>query len=76
MPQISLYVRKESLKKYAAAARQEKKSVSNWACEHLDQVVASKWPPNYFKLFGCIKDPTFKRPPQGSFADDLPRKSL
>lgn len=78
MPQMSLYARKESLRKYAAAARREKKSVSTWAREHLDEVVVaeSKWPKDYFKLFGCLKDPTFKRPDQGSFADDLPRHSL
>ena len=76
MSQMSLYVRKDSLRKYTAAARREKKSVSNWARDHLDEVVASKWPKDFFKYFGCIKDPTFKRPPQGSFADDIPRKSL
>lgn len=76
MPQVSLYVPEKALKKYAAAARRERKSVSNWAREHLDEAVASNWPKDYFKLFGCMTDPTFSRPPQGSFADDALRKSL
>ena len=64
MPQISLYIDKESLKRITAAAKREKKSVSAWARERLVREPRAAWPEELLHTYGSLKDSAIERPPQ------------
>lgn len=64
MPQISLYIDKESLKRITAAAKRDKKSVSAWARERLVREPRAEWPAEFVAALGSVPDGTLKRPPQ------------
>jgi hypothetical protein len=74
MPQVSIYVDRETLKKIAQAARKERSSVSKWVQKSIRRSLGSGWPDSYERLFGSLKDMGFERPPQGSFGDDVRRE--
>jgi hypothetical protein len=64
MPQISLYIDKESLKRITAAAKRDKKSVSAWARERLVREPRAAWPDELINTYGSLKDSAIERPPQ------------
>lgn len=64
MPQISLYIDKESLKRITAAAKRDKKSVSAWARERLVREPRAAWPEDLLNTYGSLKDSDLQRPPQ------------
>ena len=74
MPQVSIYVDRETLKKIARAAKKERSSVSKWVQKSIRRSLGSGWPDSYEKLFGSLEDMDFDRPPQGSFDDDVRRE--
>lgn len=76
MPQISLYVDKETLKKVNKAANLSNKSVSEWVAHKIKHTLKMSWPEGYFSLFGIVKDRTFKRPTKKSFSNDIKREAL
>lgn len=76
MPQISLYVDKETLKKVNKAANLSNKSVSEWVAHKIKYTLKMNWPEGYFSLFGIVKDRTFKRPPKKSFSNDIKRETF
>lgn len=76
MPQISLYVDKETLNKIEKAAERENISISRWVGKHLRKVIQGDYPPGYFELFGSIADDTFTSPQKSSFKDDSKREQL
>ena len=76
MPQLSLYIDKDTLNKIEKAAKNEKKSISKWVCNRLRQSLINTWPDDFFQLFGSIKDDSFKRPEQLSYNNDLPREKV
>lgn len=76
MPQISLYVDKNTLKKVSKAARLSKTSVSEWVTRKIKHSLKTNWPDEFFTLFGSIKDNTFKKPKLKSFSGDAKRESL
>jgi len=77
MGQFSLYIDSETLSRVEAAAKKESISVSRYIRKTLEESLRNDWPPGYFdELVGSIKDPSFCRPTQGDFADDLPRQRL
>ncbi len=55
MPQISLYIDKETLMRVEQAAHKEKVSISKWVGEKLERTVKKGYPEGYFDLFGSIK---------------------
>jgi hypothetical protein len=75
MPQISLYIDKETLSKIEKAANRDKVSISKWVGINLKKVIKDDYPKNYFDLYGSISDDSFSVPSL-SFKNDSKRESL
>jgi hypothetical protein len=75
MPQISLYVDKETLSRIERAAQNENISISRWVGEHIRKAMQDDYPADYFNLFGSIRDETFAVPTL-DFSDDTHREAL
>ena len=76
MPQISLYIDEDTLKKIALAAKTEKTSLSKWVVSKLREAIAHSWPENYGALFGSITDKAFTASGKMDFSADTLRKNL
>jgi hypothetical protein len=76
MPQISLYIDKETLKKVEKAANAEKISISKWVGKQLKKSLHSNYPEDFQNLFGSIQDESFTTPKRESFDADTKRESL
>lgn len=76
MPQISLYIDEDTLKKVENAARRRHISISKWVAEQIRTKVEPVYPEGFETLFGSIKDSTFQRPPQLRFDHETSRESL
>ncbi|MCW7470528.1 toxin-antitoxin system, antitoxin component [Leptospira kanakyensis] len=76
MPQLSLYIDQETLKKIELAAKKEKVSISQWVKGKLQSSFEKKWPDNYFQLYGSIEDESFKRPDSLSLKNDSKRETF
>lgn len=76
MPQISLYIDSPTLAKVEKAAKMEHLSISKWVKQKILGGLHRAWPENYFKLYGSLKDPSFKRHPGPDFESDIPRERL
>ena len=76
MPQLSLYIDKDTLKKLETAAKLERLSISKYVVQKLNESLNKAWPKNYRNLFGSIKDESFNVQRQNDFSKDLPRESL
>ncbi|MBN1501037.1 MAG: toxin-antitoxin system, antitoxin component [Spirochaetes bacterium] len=75
MPQISLYIDKETLIKIEKAAQREKISISKWVGKNIKKVINNDYPKGYFDLFGSISDESFDVK-KLSFKDDSKRESF
>ncbi|MCU0849216.1 MAG: toxin-antitoxin system, antitoxin component [Spirochaetes bacterium] len=75
MPQISLYIDKDTLSKIEKAASKEKISISKWVGKHIKKIIKDDYPQGYFELFGSIADESFKIKAL-SFKHDSERESL
>jgi hypothetical protein len=75
MPQISLYIDKDTLNKIEKAADKEKISISKWVGKNIKKVIKDDYPNGYFDLFGSINDPSFEISTL-SFKNDSKRESL
>ena len=75
MPQISLYVDKETLQKVEKAAKIERISISRWVGQRIKNAVNEEYPKGYFDLFGSIKDDSFIIDDLG-FNSELEREKL
>lgn len=58
MPQISLYIDEETLKKVEKAAKKEHVSISKWVGNNIKRAFKSEYPENYFELYSSVKDET------------------
>ena len=76
MPQLSLYIDEDTLKKIEIAAKIEKTSISKLVVKKLNESFKDKWPENFEKLFGSVSDKTFDLPSKLSFENDLKREQL
>jgi len=76
MPQISLYIDKETLKMVKKAADAEKTSISKWVGKQLKKSLQSNYPKDFENLFGSIRDESFTTPDRESFDMDAQRESL
>ncbi|TGN07227.1 CopG family transcriptional regulator [Leptospira ilyithenensis] len=76
MPQLSLYIDQETLKKIESAAKKEKVSISQWVKGKLQNSFEKKWPENYFMLYGAIDDDSFQQTKFPDFKADVPREFL
>ena len=76
MPQMTIYMDKETLKNIEHAAKMEHQSISQWVKNQLVKSLKSFWPENYFEVFGSLKDLKIERPPQPGFDNDVVREKL
>jgi len=75
MPQISLYIDKDTLSKIEKAAAKERISISKWVGKNIKKLLKEDYPPGYFELFGSITDESFEIKDL-SFEQDSKRDSL
>lgn len=64
MPQISLYIDDETLRKIERAASKNNVSVSKWMAEQIRLSVVAGYPEGYESLFGSVKEGELVRPEQ------------
>jgi hypothetical protein len=76
MPQISLYVDQETLKKIERSAEAKNMSMSKWVGETIQKYLVDEYPAGFFNLFGSAKDDTMIRPKQIDFAADIKREEI
>ncbi len=75
MPQISLYIDKDTLTKIEKAAAKERISISKWVGNNLKKTIKGNYPPGYFDLFGSITDESFEIE-KLSFDQDIKRENV
>jgi hypothetical protein len=76
MPQISLYIDEETLKKARRAAEQRNLSISRWVAEQIRSRVEAEYPAGFDDLFGSISDETSTEPSELPRSADTPRDSV
>ncbi len=76
MPQLSLYLNENILKKLEIASKIEHLSISKFVVKKFSESLNSSWPSNYDELFGSISDETFKVDKTMSFKNDSKREEL
>lgn len=75
MPQLSLYIDEDTLKKIELAAKIERLSLSKWVSSKLRDVIERSWPEGYGDLFGSITDENFSVPKDEDFSADAEREN-
>lgn len=76
MPQLTVYIDEDILKKIQIAAKIEHYSVSKWVKNKLTEALINTWPKDYFELFGSLAEEQFERPEQLKPGDDVRREKL
>jgi hypothetical protein len=76
MPQLSLYLDEETLKKVEKAAKINKVSVSKWVRNNVIRSLQDEWPEGFFELFGSIQDDSFRSPEELASIATVPREKL
>lgn len=76
MPQLSLYIDEETLRKLETAAKLENLSISKYVVQKLNETMSASWPNGYADLFGSIRDDSFDVTPPPEFSTDSPREAL
>jgi len=76
MPQISLYIDKETLEKVERAADNEQLSISKWVGKQLKKSLQANYPEDFQDLFGSIRDESFTIPDRKPADADAKRDSL
>ncbi len=76
MPQLSLYIDEETLKKVETAARMEHLSISKYVVGKLKESMNKAWPESYENLFGSIDDISFAAEREADFSSDTERENL
>ena len=77
MPQLTIYLDKESQCLIETAAAKADASLSSWARVRLVEAAAPKgWPIGFSQLFGSVTDESFKEPTELGWDDDNERRPL
>jgi len=76
MPQISLYIDKETLEKVEKAASAEELSISKWVGRQLKKSLQTSYPADFENLFGAIDDESFTEPERLPAEADSERESI
>ncbi|MBF0410327.1 MAG: toxin-antitoxin system, antitoxin component [Candidatus Riflebacteria bacterium] len=76
MPQVSLYIDKDTLVKIEQLAHKSHTSISKWVGNNLKRLIKDDYPDDYFELFGAIRDSSFTRPENLSFDADIKRMRI
>ncbi len=77
VPQLTIYLDRETQREVEEAARREGCSLSRWARGHL--LAAAKrrgWSPGYFDLLGSLTDDTFREPEEIQWSADTERAEM
>ena len=77
MPQITLYMDRDTLKKLEIAVQIENTSISKWVKNKVVEALSKQtWPNDYFSLFGSLAGSDLERPQQPLLSKDAKRKRL
>jgi len=76
MPQISLYIDEDTLKKVEDAAKKSHVSISKWVAEEIRERLEPTYPYDYETLFGSIGDGTFTPLNEYYASSDVPKETL
>ena len=76
MPNISLYIDKNTMKKVKKAAEAENESISKWVGRQVEKTLETDYPANFEDLFGSVKDDSFTAPKSLPADYDAPREKL
>lgn len=76
MPQLSLYLDKDTLQLLERAAKIEHLSLSKYVTKKLRESIQHDWPKGYSSLFGSVTDNTFSYHTTETFNSDIPREVL
>ena len=76
MPQLSLYIDEETLRRVEIAARLESVSISKYVVRKLNETLSSLWPQGYETFFGSIRDESYRLSEPPDFAADSTRETL
>jgi hypothetical protein len=77
MPQVSLYLDKDTMRRVTRAARDERVSISRWVRERVVRETGPRWPASYEdQVLGSLRDETLDRPPPLKRAHNSKRAKL
>lgn len=76
MPQVSLYIDKETLEKIEHAAKAENISISKWVRKQVNSAFQTGYSSDFKDLFGSVNDDSFETPVRNSSTSDAPREVL
>jgi len=76
MPQVSLYIDKETLEKIESAAKAENLSISKWVRKQVNSAFQTGYSSDFKDLFGSVNDDSFEVPLRNTSVDDVPREAL
>lgn len=76
MPQLTVYIDEQTLKRIESAARVEDSSISKWVKRRLEQSLNHDWPVGYSALFGSLGEADLQRPAQPDPKRDAKRDKL
>ncbi|MCK5520102.1 toxin-antitoxin system, antitoxin component [bacterium] len=76
MPQISLYVDKDTLTKIETLSKMQHSSISKWVRDQIQNAVHETYPDNFFNLFGSVSNNSVKRPDPLPISLDAVREEL
>lgn len=76
MPQISLYIDKDTLQKVEKAAEAEQLSISKWVGKQLRKSLEASYTADFEKLYGSVNDESFTAPERLPADADAPRESF
>jgi hypothetical protein len=76
MPQVSLYIDKETLFKIEQIAKKNRISISKWVGNNIKQIIKKDYPDGFFELFGAIQDASFNKTEAMPFNADTKRISI
>jgi hypothetical protein len=62
MPQITIYLDKETERKARSAAKRSGKSLSAWLRQRIEAMPEEDWPADFGRLFGSMDDARFVAP--------------
>ena len=76
MPQISLYIDKDTMQQVEKAAEAEELSISKWVGKQLKKSLKANYPADFESLFGSISDESFMEPKNLPVEADIKRELL
>ncbi len=71
MPQLSLYIDKDTLNKIEIGAKLEHVSISKYVVRKLNESMSNAWPENYKNMYGIIDDDSFEVERIKDFTNDI-----